>query len=390
MSFKKVSAATIIVLSLAACSNNQPNDIPSITSSSNGIQKNNSNSTGNNSNTSNNNSNTSGNNSNTSGNNSNTSGNNSNTSGNNSNTSGNNSNTSGNNSNTSGNNSNTSGNNSNTSGNNSNTSGNNSNTSGNNSNTSGNNNSSVTATPRVDFSVSYEGIKNTANKDIRELAQKKKIDGAVILKSYKVNLGNQSSSGNNFNLSSIPLKTLVSQNYRETVVAQAEGQNHTIARNGVAHIYRQNYSLIAGITPTGLTINGESEELDTDDDDTNILIKGYATQNLPIAGKFDYSGVASDGASQGKLAYSVDFDSRKGSGKITGLDSDIHLNEAEIKKMSYTNKETDGTTINGYGIEGSSNRGGSYRLGFFGPDAEEIVGTVDDQKNGEIGFAGSR
>ena len=97
MSFKKVSAATIIVLSLAACSNNQPNDIPSITSSSNGIQKNNSNSTGNNSNTSNN----------------------------------------------------------------------NSNTSGNNSNTSGNNNSSVTATPRVDFSVSYEGIKNTANKDIR-------------------------------------------------------------------------------------------------------------------------------------------------------------------------------------------------------------------------------
>ena len=327
MSFKKVSAATIIVLSLAACSNNQPNDIPSITSSSNGIQKNNGNSADNNGNTS---------------------------------------------------------------SNNNNTSGNNSNTSGNNSNTSGNNNSSANTTPRVDFSVSYEGIKNTANKDIRELAQKKKIDGAVILKSYKVNLGNQSSSGNNFNLSSIPLKTLVSQNYRETVVAQAEGQNHTIARNGIAHIYRQNYSLIAGITPTGLTINGESEELDTDDDDTNILIKGYTTQNLPTTGKFDYSGIASDGDKKGKLAYSVDFDSRKGSGKITGLDSDIHLNEAEIKKMSYTNKETDGTTIKGYGIEGSSNRGGSYRLGFFGPDAEEIVGTVDDRNNGEIGFAGSR
>ena len=243
--------------------------------------------------------------------------------------------------------------------------------------------------PRVDFSVSYEGIKNTANKDIRELAQKKEIDGAVILKSYKVNLGNQSSSGNDFNLSSIPLKTLVSQNYRETVVAQAEGQDHTITRNGVAHIYRQNYSLIAGITPTGLTLNGESEKLDADDDDTNILIKGYTTQNLPTAGKFDYSGIASDGDKKGKLAYSVDFDSGKGSGKITGLDSDIHLNEAEIKKMSYTNKETDGTIINGHGIEGSSNRG-SYRLGFFGPEAEEIVGTVDDRNNGEIGFAGSR
>ena len=243
--------------------------------------------------------------------------------------------------------------------------------------------------PRVDFSVSYEGIKNTADKDIRELAQQKKINGAVILKSYKVNLRNQSSSGNNFDLSSIPLKTLVSQNYQETVVARAEGQNHTITRNGVAHIYRQNYSLIAGITPTGLTLNGESEKLDADDDDTNILIKGYTTQNLPTAGKFAYSGIASDGDKKGKLAYSVDFDSRKGSGKITGLDSDIHLNEAEIKKMSYTNKETDGTTIKGHGIEGSSNRG-SYRLGFFGPNAEEIVGTVDDRQNGEIGFAGSR
>ena len=238
--------------------------------------------------------------------------------------------------------------------------------------------------PRVDFSVSYEGIKNTANKDIRELAQEKKIKGEVILKSYKVNLGNQSSSGNNFNLSSIPLKTLDSQNYRETVVAQAGGQNHTITRNGVAHIYRQNYSLIAGITPTGLTINGESEKLDADDDDTNILIKGYTTQKLPTTGKFNYSGIASDGVSQGKLAYSVNFDNGKGSGTITGIGSDINLHEASIREGSYTN-EIDNTEIKGYGIQGSSNRG-DYALGFFGPNAEEIVGTVND---GEIGFAGS-
>ena len=327
MSLKKVSAATIIALSLAACSSGSdspnstlPNTNPTVTNPSNGSQTNNGNAAANNENNAASNGNTAA----------------------------------------------------------------NANNPANSGNTAANN-----PPPHVDFSVSYEGIKNTANKDIRELAQKKEIDGAVILKSYKVNLGNQSSSGNDFNLSSIPLKTLVSQNYRETVVAQAEGQDHTITRNGVAHIYRQNYSLIAGITPTGLTLNGESEKLDADDDDTNILIKGYTTQNLPTAGKFDYSGIASDGDKKGKLAYSVDFDSGKGSGKITGLDSDIHLNEAEIKKMSYTNKETDQTTINGHGIEGSSNRG-SYRLGFFGPEAEEIVGTVDDRNNGEIGFAGSR
>ena len=317
MSLQKISAATIIALSLAACSSSSdspnstlPNTNSTVTNPSNGSQTNNGNAAANNENNAASNGNTAA----------------------------------------------------------------NANNPANSGNTTANN-----PPPHVDFSVSYEGIKNTADKDIRELAEDKKIDGAVILKSYKVNLGNQSSSGNNFNLSSIPLKTLVSQNYRETVVAQAEGQNHTITRNGVAHIYRQNYSLIAGITPTGLTLNGESEKLDADDDDTNILIKGYTTQNLPTAGKFDYSGIASDGDKKGKLAYSVDFDSRKGSGKITGLDSDIHLNEAEIKKMSYTNKETDRTTINGHGIEGSSNRG-SYRLGFFGPDAEEIVGTVDDKK----------
>ncbi len=327
MSLQKISAATIIALSLAACSSGSdspnstlPNTNPTVTNPSNGSQTNNGNAAANNENNAASNGNTAA----------------------------------------------------------------NANNPANSGNTTANN-----PPPHVDFSVSYEGIKNTADKDIRELAEDKKIDGAVILKSYKVNLGNQSSSGNNFNLSSIPLKTLVSQNYRETVVAQAEGQNHTITRNGVAHIYRQNYSLIAGITPTGLTLNGESEKLDADDDDTNILIKGYTTQNLPTAGKFDYSGIASVGVKKGKLAYSVDFDSRKGSGKITGLDSDIHLNEAEIKKMSYTNKETDRTTINGHGIEGSSNRG-SYRLGFFGPNAEEIVGTVDDRNNGEIGFAGSR
>ncbi|OFN34602.1 factor H binding protein domain-containing protein [Neisseria sicca] len=327
MSLKKVSAATIIALSLAACSSGSdspnstlPNTNPTVTNPSNGSQTNNGNAAANNENNAASNGNTAA----------------------------------------------------------------NANNPANSGNTTANN-----PPPHVDFSVSYEGIKNTADKDIRELAEDKKIDGAVILKSYKVNLGNQSSSGNNFDLSSIPLKTLDSQNYQETVVARAEGQNHTITRNGVAHIYRQNYSLIAGITPTGLTLNGESEKLDADDDDTNILIKGYTTQNLPTAGKFDYSGIASDGDKKGKLAYSVDFDSRKGSGKITGLDSDIHLNEAEIKKMSYTNKETDGTTIKGHGIEGSSNRG-SYRLGFFGPNAEEIVGTVDDRQNGEIGFAGSR
>ena len=329
MSFKKVSTATIIVLSLAACSNNQPNDIPSITSSSNGIQKNNGDSTGNNSNTSNNNSNTSNNNSNTSGNNSNTSGN-------------------------------------------------NSNTSGNNSNTSGN------ATPRVDFSVSYQGLKSNANEAVQHLAKEFGVNDAA-LQSYTVKLGNQTSKGKELNLSGYPLKKLVlNQDFQETAIARAEGKNYTITQSGKAHIYRQNYSLIAGINPTKATLNGPDINKSENLDDTYILIKGQTTQTLPTAGKFDYSGIASDGVSQGKLAYSVNFDNGKGSGTITGIGSDINLHEASIREGSYTN-EIDNTEIKGYGIQGSSNRG-DYALGFFGPNAEEIVGTVND---GEIGFAGS-
>lgn len=330
MSFKKVSAATIIALSLAACSNNQPNDTPSITSSSNGSQKSNGNAAANNENNAASNGNTAAN-----------------------------------------------GNNPANSGN---TATNNGNKPANSGNTTTNN-----PPPHVDFSVSYGGLKTNAIEDIQNLAKDLGARGATV-KSYKVTLGNQSSSGSDLNLSGYPLKKLVlNQNFQETAIARAEGNDYTVTRNGKAHIYRQNYSLIAGINPTNTTVRGpqvnESENLD----DTYILIKGQTTQTLPTAGKFDYSGIASDGVSQGKLAYSVDFDSRKGSGKITGIGSEINLNEASIREGNYTN-EIDNTEIKGHGIQGSSNRG-DYALGFFGPNAEEIVGTVND---GEIGFAGSR
>lgn len=239
--------------------------------------------------------------------------------------------------------------------------------------------------PRVDFSVSYGGLKTNAIEDIQKLAKDLGAPGATV-KSYNVTLGNQSSSGSNINLSGYPLKELkLNQNFQETAIANASGNNYTVTRSGKAHIYRQNYSLIAGINPTNTTVRGsgvnESEKLD----DTYILIKGQTTQTLPTAGKFNYSGIASDGKTRGNLAYSVDFDSRKGSGKITGIGSDINLDEASIGEVSHTN-EIDNTVIKGHGIQGSSSRG-NYALGFFGPNAEEIVGTVNDD---EIGFAGSR
>lgn len=248
-----------------------------------------------------------------------------------------------------------------------------------------NGNTSANATPRVDFSVSYQGLKSNANEAVQHLAKEFGVDDAA-LQSYTVKLGNQTSKGKDLDLSGYPLKKLaLNQNFQETAIVRAEGKNYTITQSGKAHIYRQNYSLIAGVNPEKATLNGPGINKSENLDDTYILIKGQATQTLPTAGKFDYSGIASDGAHQGKLAYSVDFDSRKGSGKITGIGSDINLNEASIREASHTN-EIDNTVIKGHGIQGSSSRG-NYALGFFGPNAEEIVGTVND---GEIGFAGSR
>ena len=323
MSLQKISAVTIIALSLAACSSGSdspnstlPNTNPTVTNPSNGSQTNNGNAAANNENNAASNGNTAA----------------------------------------------------------------NANNPANSGNTAANN-----PPPRVDFSVSYGGLKTNAIEDIQKLAKDLGASGATV-KSYNVTLGNQSSSGSNINLSGYPLKELkLNQNFQETAIANASGNNYTVTRSGKAHIYRQNYSLIAGINPTNTTVRGpqvnESENLDN----TYILIKGQTTQTLPTAGKFDYSGIASDGKTRGKLAYSVDFDSKKGSGKITGIGSDINLNEASIGEVSHTN-EIDNTVIKGHGIQGSSNRG-DYALDFFGPKAEEIVGTVND---GEIGFAGSR
>lgn len=255
------------------------------------------------------------------------------------------------------------------------------------SDSTGNNmpNANPSTTNSSAFSVSYQGLESNANEAVQHLAKEFGVDDAA-LQSYTVKLGNQTSKGKDLDLSGYPLKKLaLNQNFQETAIVRAEGKNYTITQSGKAHIYRQNYSLIAGVNPEKATLNGPDINKSENLDDSYILIKGQATQTLPTAGKFDYSGIASDGAIQGKLAYSVDFDSRKGSGKITGIGSDINLNEASIREVSHTN-EIDNTVIKGHGIQGSSNRG-DYALGFFGPNAEEIVGTVND---GEIGFAGSR
>ncbi len=105
-----------------------------------------------------------------------------------------------------------------------------------------NGNTSVNTTPRVDFSVSYQGLKSNANEAVQYLAKEFGVDDAT-LQSYTVKLGNQTSKGKELNLSGYPLKKLaLNQDFQETAIARAEGKNYTITQSGKAHIYRQNYS----------------------------------------------------------------------------------------------------------------------------------------------------
>lgn len=126
-----------------------------------------------------------------------------------------------------------------------------------------------------------------------------------------------------------------------------------------------------------------------------------------MSGSFHYKGIAISNSTQGVFTYEVNFSRKTGSGKITNLQDygNITLHKAPI-----TN-QIDSTLFNGLtpkpisGIEGKatgSNLGNhaEYRLGFFGPKAEEIAGHIETTILGDngnpvytlqpIGFSGSR
>ncbi|WP_308030693.1 factor H binding protein domain-containing protein [Neisseria lactamica] len=210
-------------------------------------------------------------------------------------------------------------------------------------------------------------------------------------------VGSVSSSGNNINLFDVVPASNKVQTVGTVTTARvkAGGDNYELISKGQAHIYRQNYSLIAGLSereriekdPSGIERN-----LDVDDG-VDLVVKGAATKTLPLKGSFDYTGAASDGKNTGVLSYKVDFENKTGSGKITGLEKTLNLAEGKIAFYEHHNS-LDDTTVRGHGISGNTSREGaattgSYKLGFFGPNANEIVGTVTEGTN-SIGFAGSR
>ena len=97
---------------------------------------------------------------------------------------------------------------------------------------------------------------------------------------------------------------------------------------------------------------------------------GQSTKTLPSAGSFNYKGVAFNENERGNLDYTINFDTKMGSGSISGLNETgkITLHESNIVKRDNA----------------------TYDLGIFGPNANEIAGIVTKGDKDLVGFGGQK
>jgi len=141
---------------------------------------------------------------------------------------------------------------------------------------------------------------------------------------------------------------------------------------GAMKIYQQPYSVVIATD-----FGGNLFEIE---DVVGLETKAHA---LPTSGTATYTGQAfARNAQTGSLSYTVDFSLKTGSGSINGI--------ATHGAITLTNAPISGGDISGAAF--SSTLGwGEYELDFFGPQAEEIAGDVDNFGIGnDVGFAGRK
>ena len=135
------------------------------------------------------------------------------------------------------------------------------------------------------------------------------------------------------------------------------------------------------------------------------LFDGQPTKTLPSTGSFNYKGVAFTEKEQGNLDYTINFDSKKGAGSISGINQtgNITLHESDIVKggsafrntYSVNNKDVYDNNKNVYGVlngAATSEKQGNanYELAIFGPNADEVVGSVFQGSKDVAGFGGKK
>lgn len=120
---------------------------------------------------------------------------------------------------------------------------------------------------------------------------------------------------------------------------------------------------------------------------------------------FDYKGKAFNQDSQGNLEYQINFNTKTGQGIITDLDiGKIDLNVGNMSAISHKNPD-DGLTdsagqaikndLSMLGVTGvakfaDGRDDGTYHVGIFGENAEEIAGIVSQDNVNIVGFGGTK
>ncbi|MDK4564230.1 factor H binding family protein [Kingella kingae] len=184
-------------------------------------------------------------------------------------------------------------------------------------------------------------------------------------------------------------------------VSQLDQKQYRYEKTENVRAYNQNYSTVVGFDTTG--IETEMIGYDTDKSEkkpySDKLMDSYAVTGvsieqaaLPATGSYTYTGKAFTATdNDGVLNYTINFDKKSGSGSITGIDKtgEITLKEGRIGTYTHGTKtstagigETQATTANG--------TAGTYTLGIFGANAEEVAGTVNFKGLEHVGFGGKR
>ena len=188
----------------------------------------------------------------------------------------------------------------------------------------------------------------------------------------------------------------------ETASANINGQTHNVTRNSKLHLYQQPYSIVTFMQTTGGQV-GSLGKIEKGEFKSSYFL-GQATETLPSAGSFNYKGVAFTEKEQGNLNYTINFDTKKGAGSISGINQtgNITLHESDIVKVqdgvAFKNNSafTYGEKKDVYGVlngAATTEKQGvaSYELGIFGPNADEVAGAVfQEHDEGTVGFGGKK
>lgn len=231
--------------------------------------------------------------------------------------------------------------------------------------------------------ISYASLRNNAIKETNDYARKKfgfvpKITG------YTLSVDGKTQDGD-IDLSKYP-KGHSTLNVKETVTGEVKGKSDSLRLDSKVYLFKQDYSLIAGIHNQSVTLVSHQQTKPINE--INFFVRGTPTETLPTTGKFNYSGSGKIAQLKGRpvnFNYNVDFGAKTGSGRL----GKINLLESNIKTVTHTNDLGDGLTT--HGIEGKATAGshsGDYKLGFFGPNADEIVGAVELDDKDFIGVFG--